>query len=208
MWLFLLINMMATAGNGSGNAASNAGNGDNMSTANPNTRVNSINNNPRGYFSFDMHLMLNYTNNQLIYYYIFDAISAAEQACFQQLMKQHKTSLEMLEWNDMFNNNNKSSISEEFIISVIENSDSDCSASLSDYKNIKINTSDILKLIYNSMIIQYNNWLADIKTDFDEDSARFSISHQKIILISIILDEQLKTMFNSIMQNNFDLSHH
>src|SRR5205809_5920459 len=103
------------------------------------------------------------------------------------------------------NNNDKSSIFKEFIISVIENSDSDCSAFLSDYKSIKINTSDISKLMYNSMIVQYNNWLADVKTDFDEDSARFFISHQKIILISIILDEQLKTMLNSIVQNNSDL---
>ena len=52
---------------------------------------------------------------------------------------------------------NKSSTSEEFITSVIENSDSDCSASLSDYKSIKINMSDISKLTYNSTIIQYNN---------------------------------------------------
>ena len=35
--------------------------------------------NPRGYSSFDMRLVLNYMNNQLIYYYISDAISATEQ---------------------------------------------------------------------------------------------------------------------------------
>ena len=34
--------------------------------------------------------------------------------------------------------------------------------------------------------------------DFDKDSARFFISCQKIILISIILNKQLKTTFNSI----------
>ena len=54
-----------------------------MSTANLNICVNSINNNLHNYLSFDMHLVLNYTNNQLIYYYISDAISAAEQAHFQ-----------------------------------------------------------------------------------------------------------------------------
>ena len=53
--------------------------------------------------------------------------------------------------------NDKSSTSEEFIISVIENSNSDCSALLPGYKSIKINTSDISKLMYNSMIAQYNN---------------------------------------------------
>ena len=103
---------------------------------------------------------------------------------------------------------NKSSIPEESITPVIENSNSDCPAPLPGYKSIKINMSDISKLAYNSMITQYNNWLTDVKTGFDEDPARFSISHQKIILISIILDKQLKTMLNNVMQDNSDLSHH
>ena len=179
--------MMATSGNDSSNVAGNADNSNNMSTANSNTHVNSTDNNLCDYFSFNMCLVSNYTNNQLIYYYISDVISAAEQAHFQQLMKQHKTSLELIRWNDT--SDNKSSISEESVTFVIENSDSDCSALLSDYKSIKINTSDISKLTYNSTIIQYNNWLADVKIDFDEDSARFSISCQKIILISIILNK-------------------
>src|SRR6266487_3018011 len=108
----------------------------------------------------------------------------------------------------MSDNNNESSILKEFATSVIENSDFDCSASLPGYKDIKINMSDISKLMYNSMIIQYNNWLADVKTGFDEDSARFFISCQKIILILIILNKQLKTMLNSAAQNNSDLFHH
>ena len=87
---------MTTAGNSSNNII-NADNDDNMFTANLNACVNSINDNSCDYFSFDMCLVSNYTNNQLIYYYISDAISAAEQACFQQLIKQHKTFLEMLE---------------------------------------------------------------------------------------------------------------
>src|SRR5947207_8168013 len=102
----------------------------------------------------------------------------------------------------------ESSTSEEFITSAIKNSNSDCSASLPDYKNIKINVSDISKLAYNSTITQYNNWLADVKTDFDRDSARFFISCQKIILISITLDKQLKIMLNNVVQNNSDLSHY
>ena len=88
--------MMTTADNDSSNAADNADNNDNVFTANLNIHMNSTDNNLHDYFSFDMHLVLNYTNNQLIYYYISDAISAAEQACFQQLMKQHKTSLELI----------------------------------------------------------------------------------------------------------------
>ena len=87
--------MMTTAGNSSSNII-NADNDNNVFTANLNTHVNSINNNSYDYLSFDMHLVSNYTNNQFIYYYISDAISAAEQACFQQLMKQHKTFLELI----------------------------------------------------------------------------------------------------------------
>ena len=205
-WLFLLINMMTTAGNSSSNAASNADNDNNVFTANLNTCMNSTDDNLCDYFLFNMHLVSNYMNNQLIYYYISDAISAAEQAHFQQLMKQHKTSLEMLEWNSM--SDNESSTSEESVISVIENSNFNCSAFLPDYKSIKINTSDISKLTYNNMIIQYNNWLADVKTDFDENFIKFFISCQKIILISIIFDKQLKMILNNVMQNNSDLSYH
>jgi len=67
-----------------------------VSTINLNIYVNFTGNNSCDYFSFNMSLMLSYTNNQLIYYFISDAISAAEQACFQQLMKQCKISLELL----------------------------------------------------------------------------------------------------------------
>ena len=87
---------MTTTDNSSDNVI-NADNSDNMSTVNLNTCVNSTNNNSHDYFSFNMCFVSNYMNNQLIYYYIFDAISAAEQACFQQLMKQCKTFLELIE---------------------------------------------------------------------------------------------------------------
>ena len=152
-WLFLLINTITTAENSSNNII-NVNNSNNMFTANSNTHMNFINNNSCDYLSFNMCLVSNYMNNQLTYYYIFSTILAAEQAHFQQLMKQHKTSLEMLEWNDISDNdNNKSHIFEEFVIFMIENNNSDCLAFLSDYKSIKINTSDISKLTYNSMII-------------------------------------------------------
>ena len=87
--------MMTTAGNSSSNVI-NADNDNNMSTANSNTHMNSTDDNSCDYLSFDMHLVLNYINNQLIYYYIFSTISAAEQAHFQQLMKQCKTFLALL----------------------------------------------------------------------------------------------------------------
>jgi hypothetical protein len=65
--------------------------------------------------------------------------------------------LELLEWDDAFNKNNESDTSEDSIILININSNSDCSASLPDHKSIKINVSDISKLMYNSMITQYNN---------------------------------------------------
>ena len=74
---------MTTADNDSDNVTGNADNSNNVSTANLNIHVNSINNNLCGYFLFNMCLVSNYTNNQLIYYYISDTISAAEQAYFQ-----------------------------------------------------------------------------------------------------------------------------
>ena len=55
------------------------------------------------------------------------------------------------------NDNDKSNTFKKFITSVIENNNFNYSASLSDYKSIKINTSDISKLTYNSTIVQYNN---------------------------------------------------
>ena len=167
-------------------------------TTRPHARVASMNDNPCDYSSFNMCLVPSYMNNQLIYYFIISAIPAADQAEFQWLMKDHKNFLQLLEWDDT---SDEEIFREISIISVNENSDSDCSMFLPDHKSIKINSSDILKLTYNSMVAQFNNWLADLKTDFDENSARFSTSHQKIILILITLDEQLKTIFNSVAKN-------
>src|SRR5437773_579693 len=93
-------------------------------TTRSHTYVTSMNDNLCDYSSFDMCLVFNYMNNQLIYYFITDAILATDQ------------------------------------------------------------------------------------TEFDENSARFSTSHQKIILISIILDKQLKTMFNSAVKDTLILSHY
>ena len=45
--------------------------------------MTSTNNNLCDYSSFNMHLVSNYINNQLIYYFIISAILAADQAEFQ-----------------------------------------------------------------------------------------------------------------------------
>ena len=67
------------------------------STTRSHVHVTSTNNNLHDYSSFDMHLMFNYMNNQLIYYFITDTILTADQAEFQQLMKKHKNFLQLLE---------------------------------------------------------------------------------------------------------------
>ena len=68
---------MTTTDNSS-DSVINTGNSDNMSTVNLNAHVNFTDDNSCDYFSFNMHLVSNYTNNQLIYYYISNIISVAE----------------------------------------------------------------------------------------------------------------------------------
>ena len=53
---------------------------DSISVTNLNAHVNSTDDNSHDYFLFDMSLVPSYMNSQLIYYFISDAISAAEQA--------------------------------------------------------------------------------------------------------------------------------
>ena len=63
---------------------------------NPRARIESIFKNPRSYLLFDLRLVPNYTNNQLTYYYATGAISGNDQPRFHQLIKQRKTSLDLL----------------------------------------------------------------------------------------------------------------
>ena len=56
-------------------------------TANSHVCMIFMSENSHNYSSFDICLVLNYINHQIIYYYISDAILITEQAQFQQLMK-------------------------------------------------------------------------------------------------------------------------
>ena len=89
-----------------------------------------------------------------------------------------------------------------------EDSDSECPTSLPGNKGIKFSASDITQLKYDSMVAQYNNWLTDIKTTFDGDLMKFSTSCKKIILAIMILDKQLKTVYNSVITISLILSKH
>ena len=53
---------------------------------NPHVHVPPTADNPHGYPPFDMHLVPNYMNKQITYYYTTGAIPATNQAEFQQLM--------------------------------------------------------------------------------------------------------------------------
>src|SRR5947207_6833880 len=194
--------------NGQGNSESD---GDEP-ILNPHACVPPTLENPRGYPPFDMRLVPNYTNNQITHYYTTGAIPTTNQPQFHQLMKQQKTSLDLIGWDGESDdgNNRNSKRNNDTLTADNSNpsSDSDCPVPLPNFKGIKISPSDIPKLRYNSTFTQYNNWLIDLKTAFDGDPAKFSTSHQKIILASITLDEQLKTTYNSATNASPILSRH
>jgi hypothetical protein len=196
--------------NNNNNGNTNGRNDGDGPITNPQARVPPTPENPRGYPPFDLRLVPNYTNNQLTYYYTVGAIPAAEQARFHQLMKQRKTSLDLLGWDGESDGRNEANDSESFATPNNSDSeaDSECPAPFPGCKGIKISPSDIPKLRYNSTIAQYNNWLVDLKTAFDGDPAKFPTSRQKIILASVTLDEQLKTTYNSATQTSPILSRH
>ena len=148
-------------------------------TINPHIRIAPTSKNPRGYSLFDMQHVLNYMNNQIIYYYMIGAILAAKLTCFHQLMKQWKVSLKLIKWDGTSNHaSNKEDIPENIIPPCNHNnSDLDYSTSLSKAIDIKISPSIIIQLKYDSTMTQYSNWLIDLKTIFNINPAKFSISY-------------------------------
>jgi hypothetical protein len=182
-------------------------------TTNPHARVTPTPENPRGYPPFDMNLVPNYTNNQITYYYTNGAVPATELGRFHQLMKQRKTSLDLIGWDGTSNHASDEEINPtrqavENAPSTQGDSDSDCPRPVPGAKGIKISASDIPQLKYDSTVAQYSNWLADLKTAFDGDPAKFPTSRHKVILASVTLDEQLKTVYNSAATANPILSRH
>ena len=128
----------------------------NKITANSCTRIAPTLKNPRGYSSFDMQHVLNYINNQIIYYYIIGTIPATELTHFHQFMNQQKVSLNLIRWDGMSNNEDKPP--ENIIASHNhKNSDLECSISLPGAVNIKISSLYIIQLKYDSTMIQYSN---------------------------------------------------
>src|SRR5436190_23704611 len=96
--------MMTTAGNSSSNVI-NADNSDNMFTANLNICMNSINDNSHDYFSFNMHLVSNYTNNQLSTIFFSIDFLLPHKLCFKHLLSNTKISSKFLDETATFNIN-------------------------------------------------------------------------------------------------------
>jgi hypothetical protein len=78
-----------------------------------------------------------------------------------------------------------------------DSDDSACPVPVLGHRGIKFTLSDITKLCYNSTVVQYENWVFDLKRVFKGDPTKFLTSSEKIILASMTLDEQLKTTYNS-----------
>src|SRR5436190_2756827 len=149
--------------NNHNNSHAHGENDGNEPILNPHIRVSPMPENPHGYPPFDMRLVPNYMNNQITYYYTTRAISAADQAQFHQLMKQRKTSLNLIGWDGASDGGNDDGRNDERDndLDMLDNcstgSDSDCPAPLPNSKGIKISPLDIPKLWYNSTVAQYNN---------------------------------------------------
>src|SRR5438045_9080205 len=145
---------MIEVNNGQGNGESD----DNEPIFNPHAHVPPTFGNLCGYPPFDMRLVPNYTNNQITYYYTTGAIPAADQARFHQLMKQRKTSLDLIGWNGESDSGNDGNDRRNNDTLTADNSDpssdSDCPVPLPNSKGIKISPSDIPKLQYNSTVTQ------------------------------------------------------
>ena len=188
----------------------------------PSTSQNSVVENPHGYPPFDLHRVPTYTNNQLRYYQISGALLNVDKTQLKGQLQERKNALELVDWdgNTRENTPNPPSITTSFlspqppsdshILSFNDDSeaDSDCPQTVAHRKGLKFNVSDITRLRYNSNVAQFNNWLADLKSAFDGDPAKFPTNRHKIILASMTMDEQLKTSYNSIVLAHPTISLH
>ena len=188
----------------------------------PSNHANSVVENPHGYPPFDLHRVPTYTNNQLRYYQISGALLNVDKTRLKDQLQERKNALELVDWDGDTRENtpNPPSITTSFlsphppsdshILSFNDDSeaDSDCPQTVAHRKGLKFNVSDITRLRYNSNVAQFNNWLADLKSAFDGDPAKFPTNRHKIILVSMTMDEQLKTSYNSIVLAHPTISSH
>ena len=122
--------------------------------------------NPRGYPPFNLRLLPTYTNNQLRYYHISGAIlNVDEEELARQMNKRH-TALKAINWDrDTRENTLDDSIpaftplppSISRTLSLNHDSEPNSKYSKTDRKGVKVSTSNITRLKYDSTIAEYNN---------------------------------------------------
>ena len=128
---------------------------------NLNARVAFTAENLSGYLLFNLRLIPIYTNNQLRYYHMISAMLDADKIAIKNQLKDHKTSLELINWdgntqeNISIKHNSLSQILQIFIVShtpraLILNynnkANSSCFKLIAGHKDIKFNPLDIIKL--------------------------------------------------------------
>jgi hypothetical protein len=163
---------------------------------NPRMHITPTLENPCGYPPFNMYSICGFTNNQIIYYLITSAIPLEDQPQFQKVIEHRKKVLQIVNWSGVsdrrYRNNDANTVDTE-----LDSNNSAYLVPVLSRRGIKFTPSNIIKLYYNSIVAQYENWVFDLKRAFRGDPAKFSTSSKKIILVSMTFDKQLKTTYNS-----------
>jgi hypothetical protein len=172
-----------------GNTSTRSRGGNKISPpVNPKMRITPTPENPRSYPPFDIRSICGFTNNQVIFYLTTGAILLKDQPQFQEAIEHCKKALQVTNWDgasDRGHRNDNIDIAEP----PDSSDDSECPTPEPGCKGIKFSPFDITKLHYNSTVAQYENWLFDLKRAFSGDPAKFPTSSQKIILVSMTLND-------------------
>ena len=91
--------------------ADNAPEASSTAIVNLNTHVAPTTENSSGYLPFDLCLISIYMNNQLYYYHMIDAMLDTDKTVVKNQLKDHKASLELINWDE--NTQENTSISAE-----------------------------------------------------------------------------------------------
>jgi hypothetical protein len=148
-----------------------------------------------------------FTNNQVIYYLTTSVIPLEDRPQFQKAKEYRKNVLQIANWSSALDgecrNDNADTVDTE-----LDSDNSACPVSVLGCRGIKFTPSDITKLCYNNTVAQYENWVFDLKKAFRGDSAKFPTSSKKNILVSIIVDKQLKMTYNRNARDSPVLTFH
>jgi len=173
--------------------------------------------NPHGYPPFNLLCLSTYMNEQIHYYLASGAMLNVNQAELQKQMEDRKALHKIVDWDGNTRENTPtatepdvpplnpftgaaSTSSRTLSFEQDSEADSDYPEPPPDHRPIKIAPSDLTKLRYESNITEYNNWLADLRSAFAADPAKYRSGAQRMILASMTFDQQLKTTYNTTVQ--------